>query len=272
VTDERPLSGRRVLVTRRAEQATTLTARLEALGAQVIECGAIEIQPPEDPGPLDRALGSLHRYHWLLLTSTNAVAAVAERMTVLGREPGAALAGLRVGVVGAATAEAFRKRFPGRAVDAEPAAEFRAEGLLAALPSDVAGLAFLIPASDRARDALARTLVARGARVDVVVAYRTTAPPELSARLAEALGRGPEIVTFASPSAVESFVAAAGARARDVPAAAIGPVTARAAEAAGLDVRVVARPSTAEGLVAALLAYFAGGSNGVGPGGLTRAV
>jgi uroporphyrinogen-III synthase len=259
---ERPLAGRRILVTRRAAQASTLGERLRALGAVIVECGAIEIEPPEDTGPLDRALRALHRYHWLLLTSANAVSALAGRLAVLGLDPAAALAGVRVAVVGPATGEAFRERFLGRQPDAQPAGDYRAEGLLAALPAEVAGLAFLLPSSDRARDVLPRTLAARGAAVDVVVAYRTVAAPELAARLEEAFAAGLDLATFASPSAVESFVAAAGERSRAVPAAAIGPVTAEAAAAAGLDVRVVARPSTVEGLVAGLVAYFEAGGAG----------
>jgi uroporphyrinogen-III synthase len=48
-----------------------------------------------------------------------------------------------------------------------------------------------------------------------------------------------------------------GERARDLPSAVIGPVTEQAARAAGLDVRVVAEPSTAAGLVAGLARLYA---------------
>jgi uroporphyrinogen III methyltransferase/synthase len=137
-----------------------------------------------------------------------------------------------------------------------PGSDFRAEGLLAAL-GDVAGQAILIPASERARDLLPDTLRSRGAQVDLVTAYRTLAPSGLAERLAEELHQGLDLATFASPSAVEGFVTAAGPLARSLPAAVIGPVTEQAARAAGLDVRAVAAPSTAEGLVAAVLRLLA---------------
>ena len=253
---DRRLAGRRILVTRRPEQASSLTRRLEAQGATVVEAATIQVVAPEDTRPLDAALLRLHRYHWLLFTSANAVRFVAERLKALGREPRAALEGLRIGSVGPSTTEAFRARFPAAAPPLEPASEFRAEGLLAALGAEVAGQAFLLPTSDRAGDTLPQTLTARGARVDVVIAYRTVPAPALAGRLAEALAEGLDLVTFASPSAVDGFVSAAGKRARGLPAAVIGPVTDAAARAAGLDVRVTATPSTAEGLVTAIAVYF----------------
>ena len=248
-----PLAGRRLLLTRRPEQSAELRERLAGLGADVVEVPAIEVVAPDDVAPLDAALGRLDRYHWLLFTSANAARSVAERMAARGLEPGTALAGVRVGSVGPGTSEVIRRSWPGVEVAAQPESEFRAEGLLATLGSDVAGLAVLLPTSDRARDLLPETLRARGARVDVVVAYRTVVAPELGTRLADALARGVDRLVFASPSAVGEVGAALGQRAHGLPVAVIGPVTERAARAAGFDVRAVAAPSTVEGLVAALL-------------------
>jgi uroporphyrinogen-III synthase len=157
--------------------------------------------------------------------------------------------------VGPSTTEAFHSHFSGMAVDVEPESDYRAEGLLAAL-GDVSSQAILFPTSDRARDVLPTTLRARGAQVDVVVAYRTLVSPELRLRLEAALAARPEIVAFASPSAVEGFVSTLGERARGLPVAALGPITAAAARAAGMDVRAVATPSTLESLVSALVALL----------------
>lgn len=256
---QRPLEGRRILVTRRREQSSALRERLEALGASVVEAPAIDVVPPEDPSPLDRALARLHHYHWVLFTSVNAVQFVRERMAALGLDADFPRRGLRVGSVGPATSEAYKARFPGGVVNAEPASDYRAEGLLAAL-GDVEGQVFLLPTSDRARDDLPRTLEARGAEVDVVVAYRTVASPDLAQRLATALGAGIDLVAFASPSSVEGLVAAAGDLVARVPAVVMGPVTAKAARAAGIDVVAEAHPSTAEGLVAAIVSCLTTGA------------
>jgi uroporphyrinogen-III synthase len=254
----RPLEGRRVLVTRRMGQASTLMEGLESLGATVLVVPAIEIAPPKDAGPLDAALADLGRFDTLLLTSANAVASVAARLEALGLSP-ERLRALEVAVVGAATAAELGRRFPGLPEPRRPAGDFRSESLLAELVSTgVAGRRYLLPASDRARDVLGAGLEAAGAMVERVVAYRTVMPPGLDQAVSGALDAGLDVAVFASPSAVEGFVSAAAGRASGLPAAVIGPVTEAAARAAGLRVVAVASPSTTEGLLSAVSACFAG--------------
>lgn len=251
----RPLVGRRILVTRRREQSAGLVSRLEILGAEVHAIPAIEIAPAMEPGPLDRALAVLHRYDWIAFTSANAVFAVADRLSALGWPAG--LRGVLVASVGPATTEAIRERFSGLEVALQPVADFRADGLAdALLVRGVEGLRFLLPVSDRARPALGRALVAAGASVDTVEAYRTVSPTALAERIVPILQTGLDLVLFASPSAVEALDAAVGASLKAIPVAVLGPVTEEAARKAGLDVRGVAKPSTTEGLVAAVLRHF----------------
>jgi uroporphyrinogen-III synthase len=250
-----PLAGRRILVTRRPEQAGALRERLAEQGAEVVEVATLEVAPPDDPGPLDAALRGLYHYHWLLFTSANAVRFVADRFAALGLDPARALQGVRVGSVGPTTTSALHERLPGVDVSLEPEADFRAEGLVAAL-GDVEGRVILFPCSDKARDELPVTLEARGARVEAVTAYRTRVPSDLGPRLSACLDEGVDLVTFASPSAVDGLVQSLGPRSAGLACAVIGPVTAGAAREAGLDVRATASPSTAEGLVAAILALY----------------
>ena len=193
-----PLTGRRILVTRRPEQSASLTGPLRALGATVLELPLIEIRPPLDCGPLDRALSRLSEYDWLVFTSSNAVEAVAERRAVLG------LVGAlpKVAVVGPATRDALALAFGGVTPDLEPVQEHRAEGLLHAFASwDLSGRKVLLPLSARARDTLASGLGHRGALVDTVIAYRTEQPQGLGEELRTLLDRGLDLVVLASPSA-----------------------------------------------------------------------
>jgi uroporphyrinogen-III synthase len=253
----KPLQHRRVLVTRRSDQAGPLVESLSALGATVIEVPLIGRASPEDPAPLEAALARLDGYDWLAFTSANAVAAVAQRLASRGKTVPAAV---RLASVGPATTREIASRFAGRLPDLQPASRHRAEGLAEAFQGqDLAGRRVLLPASDLARDVLAEALRSRGATVDVVVAYRTTMDAGAEAALGRALAAGPiDLVTLASPSAVGAFVRAAAGRAPDLPVAVMGPVTAEAARAAGLDVKAVAEPSTAEGLLAAIVAYLGG--------------
>jgi len=104
--DNRPLSGRGIVVTRAADQAGEFSAMLAELGASVHECPTISIVPPEDCTELDRAIASLAGFHWLIFTSVNAVKYFFDRLAVLGldtREIGAC----RVCAVGPKTAAAL---------------------------------------------------------------------------------------------------------------------------------------------------------------------
>jgi len=254
----KPLQDRRILVTRRIEQAGSLVDALSALGATVVEVPLIVQGPPEDAGPLDRALGRLASYEWLAFTSANAVDAMADRLAQLG---GKLPARLRLASVGPTTAHAISERFTGRRVDLQPVSQYRAEGLVEAFRTlDLAGQHVLLPVSDRARDTLAAGLRAQGADVDVVNAYRTVTPDGARDRLERALADGIDLVILASPSAVEGLMVALGGRARGLAVAVIGPVTEQAAREAGLDVRVVGSPSTVDGLLAALQRRFPPGT------------
>src|SRR5262245_43328110 len=191
--DDAPLRGRRILVTRRPGQASSLSDGLRQLGAVVLEIPAIEIVPPEDTAPLDEALGRLETYQWLLFTSANAVRAVRYRLTARGLDADLSTRGVRVATVGSSPSVAFESSFVGT-VDLQPASDFRAEGRLAAFTTvDVSGLRFLLPTSDRAKGVLPRGLCERGAVVDVVTAYRTVSPPGLAERLAEHLTAGVDL-------------------------------------------------------------------------------
>jgi uroporphyrinogen-III synthase len=250
----RPLSGRRILVTRRREQASGLADKLRGLGADVVEVPAIEVAPPEDTRPLDAAVRGLARYDWVVFTSANALEAVRDRAKTLGLEP----AFPRVASVGAATRQAVTASFPRLAVDLEPAAGFRAEGLLAAFAErEVRGQRILLPTSDRGRAALPAGLRALGASVDVVVAYRTLTPKGLAESLAEELAAGIDAALFASPSAVQGLSEALPEGAAAPPAVVIGPTSEAAARAAGFSVLAVASPSTTDGLVAAVIRALA---------------
>jgi uroporphyrinogen-III synthase len=245
-----PLQGRRIVVTRRQGQSASLVDRLRELGATVLEVPAIEIVPPEDPGPLDAALGGLDRYDWIVLTSPNAVAALLTRLTVLGLYPRLSQ-GARLASVGPATTIALHSSFPEDKVALEPKQDYSAEGLLAAFAGpSLAGKRVLLPTSTAARDTLAEGLRRLGAQVQVVAAYATIEPPGLDAAVASCLEGGFDLALFASPSSIEAFARAAGPRASGLPVAVIGPTTEAAARARGFDVRGVASPSTVEALVA----------------------
>jgi uroporphyrinogen III methyltransferase/synthase len=250
-----PLFGRRIVTTRARGQAEALTFRLKELGADVVEMPTIEIQPAADYGPLDRALSELAAYDWLIFTSANGVRFFLERLDASAVDLRALRA--RICAIGPATRAAIealhlKVDLMGR--------EYVAEGLLAAFAAhDLAGRRVLLPRAAVARDLVPVELAKRGARVDVVEAYRTVAPADAADRAARVFGgeRKPDCITFTSSSTVQNFAAVAGAEAlAGVKVATIGPVTTATARGLGIAVAAEARVFTADGLVDAVLGLY----------------
>lgn len=258
--EDRPLFGRRIVVTRAREQASALAERLQAEGAEVLEFPAIEIVPPESWEPLDAALRRIVEYRWIIFTSANGVRFFWDRMRAAQRDA-RSLARARVAAIGPATAEALLAR--GIEADLLPA-EYKAEGILAALADEpMGGAQILIPRAETARDVLPAELERRGATVDVVPAYRTVRSDREAKALRDLLkAKRVHAVTFTSSSTVTNFCRALGEA--DVPAlldgvtvACIGPITAATARERGLTPHIVCADYTIPALVAALAAHFA---------------
>jgi uroporphyrinogen III methyltransferase / synthase len=240
-----PLFGQRIVITRDRRQAAELAEPLEELGAEVLLLPVIEIQPPPDPGPLDRAMACLDTYDWLIFTSANGVRAFVEHLADIRMLRAKVCA---IGPATAAAVEALHIK-----VDRMPK-EYVAESLLEGLAGDdLAGKRVLLPRAAVARDLVPAELTRRGAMVDVVEAYRTVLPEHAAARAREVLARKPTWITFTSSSTVKNFVAAAGRDAlAGVKIASIGPITSATARELGLTVDVEADPHTGAGLVAAI--------------------
>ncbi|HEX6288395.1 MAG TPA: uroporphyrinogen-III C-methyltransferase [Herpetosiphonaceae bacterium] len=287
--DNRPLRGRRIIVTRAREQASALSARLREAGAQPIEYPVIAFAPPADWTPLDQALAKLDEYNWIIFTSVNGVRFMLDRMRTFDMQP-SLLHHHRIGAIGPATAQALEEA--GLRATFVPT-EFVAEAVIEQI-GDVAGQRILLPRADIARETLAEGLQAKGAHVDNVVAYRTvlgtgeeqenqelrcrapsghgegleTRNPKHEARNDSVVGmlrdRAIDAVTFTSSSTVTNFFARleqsgvandeARALLEPVTIAAIGPITAQTARDFGLRVTIEAEKYTIDGLMSALIA------------------
>jgi uroporphyrinogen III methyltransferase/synthase len=251
--DRRPLSGRRIIVTRARAQASDLAARLTELGADVIEAPAIVIEAA-NPAPIRAALERLTECQWVLFTSQNAVEIAWDILRAAGGDA-RQFAGVRVGAVGQATARALLAR--GIAADVIPARS-TAEGLADALRDrpDVRGARVLFVKAEGAGDTLPDTLGRVGAAVDQVVAYRTVADASGARAAREALEAGSvDAITFTSASTVRFFVDAGGSA--DVVGEArvitMGPVTSAAARSLGFAVHAEAATATIDALVDAVV-------------------
>lgn len=246
------MSAPRVIVTRPEGQNGELAAGLRAIGWEAVEVPAIGIEPPESYDALDRALAGLDRFDWVLLTSRNAVAAMFDRLAVVA--PGVSMPRLRFAAIGPGTAEALGAR--GVAPVWIPS-RYLSEAVAGELPA-TAGQRVLRLRAEVASEAPAVELPRRGVEVVEAVAYRTVEGPAASReRLRRAVEQGVEAVIFTSASTVRGLVRLAGESGcaealRSLLLVAIGPVTARALEEAGLRAGLVAAVHTIEGIVASL--------------------
>ncbi len=255
--EDKPLFGKRVLVTRSRAQASVLCRMLVEEGAEPIELPTIEIAPPEDFASLDAALKNLKEVQWVVFTSVNGVSSFFDRLNKLGMDA-RALAGSRVCAIGPVTAAALRER--GIRPDLTPTT-FTTERLIQELSKrGIAGSRVLLPRTNIAPEDAARVLQELGAEVVQPVAYRTLTPQGSSEKAGELLGRGKiDIATFTSSSTVQNLLDLLDgdpAPLADVLIACIGPVTARKARDLGLQVDVVARRHTVAGLAQALKRHF----------------
>jgi uroporphyrinogen III methyltransferase/synthase len=257
--DTRPLFGRRVLVTRTREQASTLGALLHAAGARPVELPTIAIQPPSDYAALDAALLGLREWGlggvaaWVLFTSANGVDAVFARLEAL-RLDARVFGAARLAAIGPATADALHRH--GLRADYTPT-EALASAILADFRErDLHGVRMLLPRADIAPPELGDGLAALGADVRSVVAYRTVPAEGLAAEARRVLAAGAvDTACFTSSSTVRNLVDALDgdiSLLASLTIACIGPVTAATARELGLRVDVVAPEHTVAGLVAAL--------------------
>jgi uroporphyrinogen III methyltransferase/synthase len=247
------LRGRTILITRAATQSEDLRTGLEAIGARVIECPAIEIVPVEDWTEVDRAASQLGTYDWLILTSTNAVTHFMERLRALGLTCNVSIAAIGAGTAARlAACNLTPSRIP---------TDFSAEGLLELFEQGLTGVRILLPRAEVAREILPDELRRRGATVDVVSVYRTVKPSGSLTGIRETLAGGKiDAVVFTSPSAIRNVAEALGenlvSSLGSIPIAVIGPVARDAVEATGLRVEIVPGRATIQDLIEAIRSYF----------------
>ena len=261
--DDRPLFGRRIVVTRSREQAGELIEMLEERGAVAIAAPTIQVAAPEDSSEVDRACAEASTYDWIVFTSANGVEQFMNRLLAAGDVRD--LKGVRICTIGPSTAARLLRY--GIRSDLTPA-ESRGEALAAALrgAGSLEGTRVLLPRADIAREALVDDLREAGAEVTDVVAYRTLPAPAEHHAVPDVyrmrLDRQIDAITFTSASTVRNFVQMIGREQaadllRTTAVVSIGPVTAEAAQQLGIATTVMPERYTVPDLVDALVEHFA---------------
>ena len=241
-----PLSGKRLVVTRAAKQASGITARLTALGAEVIETPMIETR--------NVALSNwddLKNFDLLAFTSVNGVESFFKQLLASGRDI-RELAGKKIASVGKITEKKLLEY--GIRCDYVPE-DHTGEGLgklLATLPVDHSRI--LLLQGNLADDTLLKLLP----KATRWVVYETLPVAELPEWKREAVAVA-DAVVFASTSAVENFCAVIPAEAGISPRTSfcIGRMTESAARTHGFET-VTSDETTMDSLVKKIAEYYAG--------------
>lgn len=258
-----PLFGKRILVTRARSQASDLVRSIEDLGGEAYELPVIDVVMPDhdQAQATDQALEALERYDWVFFTSVNGVEYFFRHLERLGKDI-RALYGARIAAVGPATQAALRVH--GIAAEGLPG-RFQAEGLIDVYgPQLIAGQHVLLPRGDLARAWLPEVLREKGLKVTEAIMYQTVPANESDEELVKLLELGRiHAATFTSSSTVTNLLRALRASGAADPVAAlkgveiacIGPLTAKTAEDAGLQVSILAEEATIPSLIEALCVW-----------------
>jgi uroporphyrinogen III methyltransferase/synthase len=255
--EQKPLFGRRIVVTRRTEQAGAFATRLTELGADVLEVPTIKISEPLERMAVVEALLEINSYEWLIFTSANGVTAFFDLFFKRFQDM-RDLGGARIAAVGPATAAKLRELH--LQVDLVPE-EFTGAKVAAAFMKyqNIENVKMCLLRAEVAGREIVESLQENGAIIDDIPVYRTE--PDTADRTGAAarlLEEGADWVTFTSSSTVEHFHARF-----DLPKlrkqfpklklASIGPETSKSLAALKLKPDLEAKAHTTEGLLAALL-------------------
>lgn len=259
--EQRPLHGRRVVVTRNRERASELSARLERLGAVVLELPLIKVEPEVDREVCAEVFAEIGSYDWLVFSSANGVKHFFDLFFAAFKDV-RSLGVMRIAAVGEATARALRDlHLEVEVVPDKAVAESLAQALIDTGSLDSAKA--LVVTGNLGRDVLIRKMEEARAIVDRFPVYTTHKTDLANDPVAGDLREhGADAVLFTSSSAVKSFLEQAETLklSDGVPQplnGSIGPITSATMRDAGMSVDFEAESanldSLCEGLARALL-------------------
>lgn len=256
--EDKPLFGKRIIVTRSRTQASDLVTRLRELGADVIPFPTISIEPPENAKPLADAIKQLESFDWIVFTSSNTVDSVFEQLKVSGKDS-RALSHCKVCAIGSATCE--RLAANGIVPDLMPERQI-SQALFETMKAQdlIKGKRFLLPRADIAPQDFPKSLAAEGAEVVQVEAYRTVPAKPNPVAMQAIRDASADIVTFTSSSTANNFASLVRTEFNELPDGityvSIGPETTKAATSEGMNIAIEAQQHDINGLVDAIIQNF----------------
>ncbi|MEI7650942.1 MAG: uroporphyrinogen-III synthase [Verrucomicrobiota bacterium] len=245
-----PLRDRHIVLTRPEGRGADWKAALTAVGAAVSELPLLEIKFEPDDTVLSEVLDAMGEYDWVVFTSPNGVRGFFDRFFERFTDI-RSVGGVRFACVGPATEKALRQYH----LDSDLTAtqnDALSLGRELMAKHDIENQKILLVTGNLNSPELSRLLMDGAmAIVDLLKVYATEEKHVAeSPEAAEFRRRGADIIVFASPSAVESFLHQAAALrpdagARQPKVVAIGDTTADALRKAGIPLAGTAAAPTA---------------------------
>ncbi|MHB1563476.1 MAG: uroporphyrinogen-III C-methyltransferase [Leptospirillum sp.] len=251
-----PLTQKTVMITRERDQADSLKNILTSLGAEVIICPAIKIEPPDDWTETDNAIRELNRWNWIMFLSPNGVRGFLTRFIALHRDL-REIHGQKIFSLGPQTTKALS----GWGIIPDLVSEeSHGQGVIESMKKSLLkGEKILLIRGDRGDRSIPEELSAAGGDVSVISCYQNRLPrllPHAEERIKARIHDGTiDAMVFYSPSAVTnilSMFAQLAPSIRQVPACAIGPTTKKALESEHFSDITVSKDTTVEAMVQAI--------------------
>jgi uroporphyrinogen III methyltransferase/synthase len=256
--ENRPLFGRRIIVTRPRKQAEPMMRMLEQLGAVGFSLPTVAIREPADWSPTDRAVAGLERFDWLVFTSVNGVHAFIRRLRHLGRDL-RYLGRVKIAAIGPGTAEGLREYH----LDADLVpARFDSESLAASLRERAKGARILLARADRGRELLREELLGAATVEQITVYSQVDTLDPLSSALQQLRDGSMDAVTLTSSNIARALYAGLDAQTREiigsgtVALVSISPITSAAIRELGWPVAEEAKEATTQGVIDALVRHI----------------
>ncbi len=253
--ENKSLFGLRIGITRPIDQAEPQIQRAIQLGADPALMPLLEIRDPENQASLDVAINDISSYEWILFTSANAVHSLFRHLWKSGKDL-RVLARCKLACIGSATSQALEQYH--LKADLIPK-KYRSEELARELIELQPRGPLLWPRANRGRDILEKECQTAGLTLHQVIVYEHHDVQELPPQSLHWLkNEQMDWVGLSSPAIARAFARLIPHKARhylgkSLKIAAISPLTAQAAEEAGLPVQVVAKESTWEGIFQAII-------------------
>ncbi len=255
--EQKPLLGKKIVVTRAREQASSIAQMLSSLGAQVVEFPTIQINPIADFSEVEAETKNISKYDWVIFTSINGVEHYYNALEKMNKDS-RVFAQSKIAAIGPATAQGLKDR--GIIADFIPQA-YMAEGIVEGLKEHgVDGKNILIIRAKEARELLPIELEKNNANVKILTIYETIAAENDKDKMQEMIKNNEiDCISFGSSSTVTNFFKQVPAQLLSeskVKFASIGEITSNTLSTFGFKADIQPENFTIPELVEAIKDYY----------------